>query len=28
LHVLTPGGGVTRSVGWVQLLLGGVRRVG
>ena len=28
LHVLTPGGGVTGSVGWVQLLLGGVRRVG
>ena len=27
LHVLTPGGGVTGSVGWV-LLLAGVRRVG
>jgi len=28
LHVLTPGGGVTGSVGWVLLLLAGVRRVG
>jgi hypothetical protein len=28
LHVLTPGGGETGSVGWVQLLLGDVRRVG
>jgi uncharacterized membrane protein YgdD (TMEM256/DUF423 family) len=26
--VLTPGGGVTGSVGWVLLLLAGVRRVG
>jgi hypothetical protein len=28
LHVLTPGGAVTGSVGWVLLLLAGVRRVG
>ena len=28
LHVLTSGGGVTGSVGWVLLLLAGVRRVG
>lgn len=28
LHVLTPAGGVTGSVGWVPLLLAGVRRVG
>jgi hypothetical protein len=28
LHVLNPGGGVTGSVGWVLLLLAGVRRVG
>lgn len=28
LHVLTPGGGVTGSVGWVLLLSAGVRRVG
>jgi len=28
LHVLTPGGVVTGSVGWVLLLLAGVRRVG
>jgi hypothetical protein len=28
LHVLTTGGGVTGWVGWVLLLLAGVRRVG